>query len=208
MAGMGPPPKDPEKRARRNATIATTKLPAEGRKGAAPKWPLPPDPRATAQLEIGQARAAELRDQWASAEDSREARRLAKQLEQVELAVRTQELIVQQRYDMELAVWRELWKSPQAVQWERQDSGRSVAMYVRHQVLGELGSLDHSKEARLRGKDLGLTPMSMKQLGWSISADEVGAQREQRASAAATGSRGRRGPLRAVDEPPKAAGDD
>jgi hypothetical protein len=206
MAGMGPAPKDPEKRARRNATIATTKLPGEGRKGAAPKWPLPPDPRATAQLEVGQARAAELRDQWAAAEDSGEARRLAKQLEQVELAVRTQELIVAQRYDMELAVWRELWRSPQAVQWERQDSGRSVAMYVRHQVLGELGSLDHSREARLRAKDLGLTPMSMKQLGWSVASDEVAAQREQRSPA--TGSRGRRGPLRSVEEPPKAAGDD
>jgi hypothetical protein len=40
MAGMGPPPKPPGERRRRNATPTTTKLPAEGRQGPPPEWPL------------------------------------------------------------------------------------------------------------------------------------------------------------------------
>lgn len=41
MAGMGPPPKHPSQRRRRNATPAMLKLPS-GRSGRAPKWPLVP----------------------------------------------------------------------------------------------------------------------------------------------------------------------
>jgi len=40
MAGMGPPPKPASQRRRTNATIATTQLPAEGRQGDPPAWPL------------------------------------------------------------------------------------------------------------------------------------------------------------------------
>lgn len=39
MPGMGPPPKPAEQRARRNATIAMTRLPAGGREGDTPEWP-------------------------------------------------------------------------------------------------------------------------------------------------------------------------
>lgn len=41
MAGMGPPPKDPDKRARRNRPpTANVTLPREGRKGPPPEWPM------------------------------------------------------------------------------------------------------------------------------------------------------------------------
>lgn len=40
MAGQGPAPKPPEQRRRRNATVAMTRLPASGRSGPAPKWPI------------------------------------------------------------------------------------------------------------------------------------------------------------------------
>jgi hypothetical protein len=40
MSGMGPAPKRPEERRRRNATVAMTKLPAGGRQGDPPPWPL------------------------------------------------------------------------------------------------------------------------------------------------------------------------
>jgi hypothetical protein len=36
----GPPPKHPDHRRRRNAAPVMTQLPAEGRKGSPPKWPL------------------------------------------------------------------------------------------------------------------------------------------------------------------------
>ncbi|MGW5582866.1 phage terminase small subunit [Streptomyces sp. NPDC003857] len=42
MAGMGPPPKPAGERRRRNATVAMTQLPAEGRQGDPPRYPLPP----------------------------------------------------------------------------------------------------------------------------------------------------------------------
>jgi hypothetical protein len=41
MAGMGPAPKPGDQRRRRNPTLPMLQLPAEGRKGATPKWPLP-----------------------------------------------------------------------------------------------------------------------------------------------------------------------
>lgn len=45
MAGQGPPPKHPDQRRRTNAK-RLTQLPAEGRKGKAPKWPLTVEPSA------------------------------------------------------------------------------------------------------------------------------------------------------------------
>jgi hypothetical protein len=40
MPGMGPAPKHPSQRRRTNPTVAQTQLPAEGRAGATPDWPL------------------------------------------------------------------------------------------------------------------------------------------------------------------------
>lgn len=37
----GPPPKHPDQRRRRNAAPSLTQLPAEGRRGDPPEWPLP-----------------------------------------------------------------------------------------------------------------------------------------------------------------------
>lgn len=48
MSGNGPPP-NPNRR-RRNAGPVTTKLPAEGRKGAPPAWPLGKPTKAAAAL--------------------------------------------------------------------------------------------------------------------------------------------------------------
>jgi len=40
MSGMGPPPKPAGQRRRTNPTVAMTRLPAEGRQGDPPAWPL------------------------------------------------------------------------------------------------------------------------------------------------------------------------
>lgn len=40
MAGVGPPPKPDGQRRRRNAAPASSRLPAEGRTGPSPAWPL------------------------------------------------------------------------------------------------------------------------------------------------------------------------
>ena len=52
MAGMGPPPKHPDQRRRRNATTGITQLPMEGYQGPIPDWPLTePSPAELARWE-------------------------------------------------------------------------------------------------------------------------------------------------------------
>lgn len=48
MVFSGPTPKSPETRARRNKTVAMTRLPKSGRTGRTPKWPLPKPAKADA----------------------------------------------------------------------------------------------------------------------------------------------------------------
>lgn len=69
----------------------------------------------------------------------------------------------------ELALWAELWRTPQAVAWERMHSGREVAQYVRFKIRAEDGALDEAKEARQLGDRLGLTPLAMLRLRWEIA---------------------------------------
>ena len=130
MAGSGPPP-NPNAR-RRNVRPSNAVLPAEGRKGPTPDWPLPP----TLKHDIDEGLA-----------------------------------------DLELALWDELWSTPQAAAWERLRWFRDVAQYVRWKVQGELGNLDAAKEARQLSDRLGLTPLALLRLGWTIAEDEVAERR-------------------------------
>lgn len=144
----GPPRKHPDKRRRRNAAPELTVLPAEGRKGKAPAWPL-------GRMVAG-----------------------------------------------ELAAWREAWATPQAAQWERLGGGhrRVVARYVRCQVAAEEVDAPASLRAEVRQLEdrLGLSPMSMRRLQWTIAPDEVGQARADRDAAGdAPATSPRR--LRAVD---------
>jgi hypothetical protein len=73
----------------------------------------------------------------------------------------------------ERALWRELWSSPQATQWD--DSyGPAVAQYVVHTaaVLGGSASAWQASEARHLGDRLGLTPQGLAGLGWALSEAE------------------------------------
>jgi hypothetical protein len=187
MAGMGPPPKPDDQRRRRNATVATTKLPAEGRKGSAPRWPLIPDVVMSARRELAAAKVEETRDKINEAEDEGKPtgtleRRLDQALER--LTILDRQLAEQKK--LEASLWRDLWKLPQAVQWERLGWLRDVAQYVRHKVLAELGDLDSAKEARQWSDRLGLSPMAMLRLRWEVVTDEVSQKREEKKAPAAT----------------------
>jgi hypothetical protein len=129
MAGHGPPP-NPNRR-RRNAAPSLTELPAEGRKGRTPPFPIPNN--------ANEALAA-----------------------------------------LEETIWAEVWRLPQAVMWERMSCAREVALYVRHRAKAETGSLDHAKEARMMADRLGLTPMAMKHLLWTVRPDELAEKRTER----------------------------
>ena len=122
MAGMGKPPGENPRH--RNPTLDSTamKLPASGRKGAPPKWPLP-----------GKASATES------------------------------------------AAWKQAWTTPQAVAWERLGWVRPVARYVRCLVQAEEVGAPAALLGEVRQMEdrLGLSPMALLRLRWSVVADEL-----------------------------------
>jgi hypothetical protein len=184
MAGMGPPPKNPAQRARRNPTVAMTELPAEGRRKRAPNWPLIPDVVLTTRQRLAEDKAEALRWKVNELEDAGKPtgaveRRLDAALEAA--AIATAQLAEQRK--LEALLWRDLWRTPQAVQWERLGWTRDVAQYVRHKVLAELGDLDSAKEARQWSDRLGLTPLAMLRLRWYVVADELAERRQERTPA-------------------------
>jgi hypothetical protein len=190
MAGMGPTPKPDAQRRRRNATVATTKLPANGRQGRAPKWPLIPDIATKAKRDLYVGKVAKFTADLETAIDMGlptygAERRLADA--ELELAICEARLLEQRK--IEALVWRELWKTPAAAQWEKLGWTRELALYVRWQVLGELGDLDAAKEARQWSDRLGLTPLAMLRMRWDVAADEVGERRQEKSTAAAAAAR-------------------
>lgn len=65
--------------------------------------------------------------------------------------------------------WEELWRSPQACQWDETARG-TVAALVIYETAIFTGSASawQAQEARYAAESLGLTPRSMTALGWKI----------------------------------------
>lgn len=120
-----PPKMDPARGARGRGVLV---LPAEGRKGVAPRWPL---------------------DDVVPLPEERK-------------------------------LWRDLWHTPQAVEWDRLGWTRVVARYVRCTLAAER-TLEPTtlSEARQLEDRLGLTPKAMRLLLWTISVDEVAEKRQE-----------------------------
>lgn len=195
MAGMGPPPKSNARR--RNAQVAMTRLPAGGREGEPPKWPLIDDVVTVAKRDMARRQADEL--ELALMEPDLSGReRAAKQrkLDGAQAAATVLDKQIEAQAALENELWRDLWATPQAVAWERMGWTREVAQYVRWKVKAELGDLDASKEARQLGDRLGLTPLAMLRLRWEVAADEVAEQRQERTTRARKSARQR---LKVVD---------
>ena len=179
MPGMGPAPK-PNAR-RRNATVPMVELPAAGRQGPAPTWPLLPDIALTTRRDSAQRKADDLELALAEPELKGRARTTAQRKADAareEAVILTAQLAAQDRVESEL--WMDLWKLPQAVEWERAGWTREVAQYVRWEARAEQGDLDAAKEARQRGDRLGLTPLAMLRLRWKVMNEEGGAERPRR----------------------------
>lgn len=86
----------------------------------------------------------------------------------------------------ELKVWRELWRTPAAIIWERMRWTRTVARYARILVRAEVpGAGRDAIAAAVNLEDrLGLTPQAMIRLRWEILPDEVAQARADRAAPA------------------------
>lgn len=169
MAGTGPAPKPADMRARRNATFAMTRLPAEGRKGRAPAWPLDADLETETAIHEGKRVIKALEDEleWATSARDRSAQR--RKLDRAKKALAEKQAMKAFLARNEKKLWADLWKTPQATQWEKLGWTREVAGYVRHKVKGEGGSLDDAKEARQLSDRLGLSPLALLRLRWEIA---------------------------------------
>jgi hypothetical protein len=91
------------------------------------------------------------------------------------------------------SLWTGLWKSPQAVVWERGGMVRVVARYAI--LLTQAESVDASAallgEVRQLEDRLGLNPKAMRSLLWEVSSDEVGEKRSEAAVSTADAARSR-----------------
>lgn len=188
MSGMGPAPK-PNAR-RRNATVAMVELPAAGRDGEAPPWPLLADIVLSTQRDTAQRTADDL--ELSLAEPTLSGRRRTTAQRKADAAreaaaILTAQLAAQEQVESEL--WAQLWALPHAVEWERSGWVREVAQYVRWKARGEQGDLDAAREARQMGDRLGLTPLAMLRLRWRVSADEDERATRPRRRAAGGGRR-------------------
>lgn len=196
MAGMGPPPKPADQRRRTNATVAMTRLPAEGRTKPAPEWPLIPDVVLTARHELAAAKVEALEFDLAEAEQAQTRAAIERKLDAAREKAAIMAAQLREQKHLEATLWGDLWRLPQAVQWERLGWTRDVAQYVRHKVMAELGDMDGAKEARQWSDRLGLSPMAMLRLRWEVVADEVTARRETKTAPAPKSARAR---LKVVD---------
>jgi hypothetical protein len=161
-----------------------TTLPAAGRKGDCPAWPLPDDVVAEATRGHLDRKVEELQDQARDA-TGRAAAAVEKKLDAALRQMSVLEAQITAQREMESALWVELWATPQAAQWEVLGWFRDVAQYVRHKVRGELGSLDDAKEARQWSDRLGLNPLAMLRLRWETERVEEAEDRGRKRRAAA-----------------------
>lgn len=180
---MPGPPGNPNAR-RRNARVGPVVLPAEGRKGRTPKWPLPANPRLTARINLLQDAIDELEERELADGKLDRTSRTALTRKRESLAIALEERRVIEATEKEL--WSELWHTPQAVEWERLKWTREVAQYVRWKAAAEVGDLDAGKESRQYADRLGLSPKGLRLLMWTIAVDEVKERRDERRASTGT----------------------
>lgn len=148
-----------------------TALPARGRGGNPPPYPLPKTVRYVLDSR-GDGKPTKVSDDTAST------------------AFRKREL----------AIWREVWKTPQAVAWER-DPWRwsTIAKYCRIAASTELepdaSAALLSRERELRN-EIGLSPDGLRMNGWAIAPDQLAAKRAERSASAKSATKPATAPVR------------
>lgn len=198
MAGMGPPPKPEGSRARRNATVSMTRLPAKGFDGPIPSWPLRADVVLAAKRKVAAAKVERLEYDLTECAGDKRAK-VERQLDPAMERLAVLDAQMEAQAECEQDLWASLWRTPQAAAWNQLGWHRMVALYVRWQILAENGALDAGKEARQYEDRLGLNPLAMLRLRWAVADDEVSEQRSG-PTGGAPSSRSRYGNLRAVSE--------
>jgi hypothetical protein len=86
------------------------------------------------------------------------------------------------RFDREQVLWAGAWRTPQAEAWIREPwRWQTVAMYVRTMALCESADATAADKNSLHrfADQIGMTPAGLKENGWKIATDEVGAKRSE-----------------------------
>jgi len=91
--------------------------------------------------------------------------------------------------DREMAVWRALWKTPQACAWALPSERwriLTVALYCRTLVRCEDPEAPASLLAQLHrfADQIGMTTAGLSEMGWKVAVDEVGQARAAKEAAA------------------------
>lgn len=199
MGGRGPTPKPPGLSRTR---YRTTVLPADARVSA-PPWPLPPDLVLTTRLAHASSTVERLGSELATSTDGRVLGRLRRELSKAEQDAAVLAAQVEHQERLELDLWAQLWRTPQASIWADLAWPREVALYCRLQIRAESGDLKAAAEARQWSDRLGLSPLALLRLRWEVekaeTAEERGRARQQRRGAVQP--KPGEDPRRAFDQP-------
>lgn len=165
-ANSGPPP-DPNalRRDRKEDKAGWTILPAEGRTGPLPEWPLGPNIVLAAAVDLAEREREMLAVQIEAGVATRGGVAKLAKLDQKLAELRAR---IEATTGMEVGLWETLWRTPQAVAWDQMQWTREVALYVRWQVQAELGDMEAAKEARQWSDRLGLNPNALLRNRWKI----------------------------------------
>jgi hypothetical protein len=152
------PPQDPKSGRSERRGLQFTRLPVEGHDGEVPAFPLPRMQRTKVEVVDGTKKTV-----LDKATTERYRRR-------------------------ELAIWEEVWRSPQAAAWARPKWAylhQTVAEFCRLKAVVEASpDANAALVAQLhRYRDqIGLTKAGMREHGWDIPDDELEARREEQVS--------------------------
>jgi hypothetical protein len=146
------PPADPKSGRSDRRGLRLDALPAEGYQGELPAYPL---------------EAVPVYDIWF--EDKKRVKELDDEATEA-------------RFDREQVLWASVWRTPQAEAWIREPwRWQTVAMYVRTMALCESADATAADKNSLHrfADQIGMTPAGLRENGWKIATDEVGAKRAE-----------------------------
>lgn len=148
------PPVDPSSGRSERRGVSLTALPAEGYSGEVPVFPLPS--RRVYRWEFEDGKRFQVFDE-----------------ESTQLVL-----------ERELDLWAWLWATPQACAWALPSERwrlMTVAMYVRTFVICEGDEATAADKGSLHrfADQIGLTTAGLREMGWKVAVDEVGARRAE-----------------------------
>ena len=90
--------------------------------------------------------------------------------------------------DRELAVWDDLWRTPQACAWSMPSErwrSQTVALYVRTKVRCEAADAGASLLGQLHrfADQIGMTTAGLAEMGWKVAVDETATKRTAKKAA-------------------------